>query len=109
MNLLKMIRKRSVHAATDIPAIFAIDAENQRQIAPLAKLAVANCADAPSINSDEERATSPHAADMHSCNTCGLLQPSGVCKAAVKIGAMPGYRPVLGRRMDHRCPEWVPP
>jgi hypothetical protein len=109
MNLLDMIRKRSVHAATDIPAIFAIDADNQRLIAPLAKLAVANSADTPSINSDEETATSTRESDMHSCNSCGLLQASGVCKVAVKIGAMPGYRPVLGRRLDHRCPEWVPP
>lgn len=47
--------------------------------------------------------------DTHSCDECKSLSSMGVCAAASKLGAMPGYRPVLGRRLDHRCPEWKPP
>ena len=47
--------------------------------------------------------------DMHGCDKCKNLSSMGVCSAATKLGAMPGYRPVLGRRLVHRCPEWKPP
>lgn len=47
--------------------------------------------------------------DMHSCDECKNLSSMGVCAAATKLGAMPGYRPRLGRRFDHRCPKWQPP
>lgn len=47
--------------------------------------------------------------DMHSCNECKNLSLMGICGAATKLGALQGYRPVLGRRLDHRCPEWKPP
>lgn len=47
--------------------------------------------------------------DLHSCNDCQRLSSSGICGAATKLGATLGYRPVLGRRLDHRCPEWKPP
>lgn len=46
---------------------------------------------------------------LHSCNDCVRLNLTGVCAAAIKLGAMTGYRPVLGRKFDHRCPEWKPP
>lgn len=47
--------------------------------------------------------------DMHSCVECNNLSSMGICAAATKLGALQGYRPVLGRRLDHRCPEWKPP
>lgn len=50
-----------------------------------------------------------HNPDLHSCDDCQRLSSSGICGAATKLGATPGYRPVLGRRFDHRCPEWKPP
>lgn len=56
-----------------------------------------------------ERAHMLKDADMHGCDECMNLSSIGVCVAATKLGAMLGYRPVLGRRLDHRCPEWKPP
>lgn len=50
-----------------------------------------------------------HNPDLHSCDNCQRLSSSGICGAATKLGATPDYRPVLGRRFDHRCPEWKPP
>ena len=47
--------------------------------------------------------------EMNGCNDCMNLSSMGICLAAKRLGAMPGYRPVLGRRFDHRCPEWKPP
>lgn len=47
--------------------------------------------------------------EMHGCDDCMNLSSMGICSAATRLGAMPGYRPVLGRRLDHRCPEWKPP
>lgn len=47
--------------------------------------------------------------DMHSCDECKNLSSIGVCRSATQLGALQGYRPVLGRRFDHRCPEWKPP
>lgn len=47
--------------------------------------------------------------ELHSCNNCRRLSQSGVCNAAIKLGAMYGYRPVLGLLYDHRCPEWLSP
>lgn len=45
--------------------------------------------------------------DMHGCDVCNNLSPNGICKSATRLGAMKGYRPVLGRLLDHRCPEWT--
>ena len=45
--------------------------------------------------------------DMHGCDVCNNLNPNGICKSATRLGAMKGYRPVLGRLLDHRCPEWT--
>lgn len=56
-----------------------------------------------------ERAHMLKDADMHGCDECMNLSSIGVCEAATKLGAMPGYRPVLGRSLDHRCLEWKPP
>ena len=47
--------------------------------------------------------------DMYGCDECNNLSLMGICVAATRLGAMPGYRPVLGRRFDQRCPEWKPP
>ena len=47
--------------------------------------------------------------DMHGCNECKNLSSIGVCRGAMQLGALQGYRPVLGRIFDHRCPEWKPP
>lgn len=47
--------------------------------------------------------------DLHGCDECKNLSSIGVCRSAMQLGAMQGYRPVLGRRLDHRCPEWKPP
>lgn len=47
--------------------------------------------------------------EMHGCDDCMNLSSMGICVAATRLGAMPDYRPVLGRRLDHRCSEWKPP
>lgn len=47
-------------------------------------------------------ATEQELSELHSCNDCARLSPTGICKAALSLGAMEGYKPVLGRRFDHR-------
>lgn len=57
-------------------------------------------------NAVAEQALKP-LGELHSCNDCARLSPTGICKAALSLGAMDGYKPVLGRRFDHYCPEWT--